>query len=63
MFPSEDAMSDPTHVAWYTSRTWDYFLEGHPMLLVYGIKPWQLRRRERLGYNSILGVTLAKCAS
>jgi len=63
IFPSEGAMADPTHVSFFVSSTFDYFVRGgkfddHREL--YGIKPWLLQRRERLGFNDILGVTLEK---
>ena len=64
IFPSDAAMADPTHVSFFVSRTFDYFLkdgsqEVHRRL--YGIKPWRLLRRERLGYNDILQVALERC--
>jgi len=65
IFPSEAAMADPTHVSFFVAGTFDYFTRdrGHDEhRILYGIKPWMMLRRERLGFNDILGVTLQKCA-
>lgn len=64
IFPSDDAMADPTHVSFFVPRTFDYFVDGaghdeHRRL--YGIKKWEYIDRERLGYNSIVNVRLTKC--
>ena len=66
IFPSEAAMGDPTHVSFFVARTFDYFVRGskyeeHREL--YGILPWALVARERLGNNDILRVRLQKCES
>jgi len=64
IFPSDDAMADPTHVSFFVPRTFDYFVDGsghdeHRRL--YGIERWSYIDRERLGSNSILNVRLQKC--
>lgn len=60
IFPSDDAMADPTHVSFFVPRTFDYFRKDNPTRPLYGIQPWEISRRERLGHNSIVGVTLKK---
>ena len=65
IFPSDDAMADPTHVSFFVPRTFDYFVDGagydgHRRL--YGIERWSYITRERCAMNSILHVRLAKCA-
>lgn len=65
LFPSEDAMSDPTHVSFFTSRTFDYFIQGtryEDHRVMYGIKPWHQMDRQRIGENSILWIRLLKAA-
>ena len=61
--PSDVAWADPTHISFFVSGTWDYFILGGSQeqhRLLYNILPWKLLRRERLGNNEILGVTLEK---
>lgn len=64
LFPSDDAMADPSHVSFFVSRTFDYFAwnteAGTGEAVSYGIKFWKMVRRQRLGHNSILGVTYVK---
>lgn len=60
IFPSDDAMADPTHLSFFVGKTFDYFTEEEPHRDLYGILPWRMIRRERMGFNSILGVTLKK---
>jgi SAM-dependent methyltransferase len=64
IFPSDDAMADPTHVSFFVPRTFDYFVDGHghdEHRRLYGIERWAYVNRERLGMNSILSVRLQKC--
>jgi len=66
IFPSDDAMADPTHVSFFVPRTFDYFVDGHghdEHRRLYGITPWRYIDKERLGMNSVLHLRLAKCAS
>ncbi len=61
--PSDVAWADPTHISFFVSGTWDYFIQNGAQeqhRLLYNIKPWRLLRRERLGNNEILGVTMEK---
>ena len=61
--PSDLAWADPTHISFFVSGTWDYFLKDGPQedhRLLYGIRPWIQLRKERMGNNDILGVTLEK---
>lgn len=65
LFPCDVAMSDPTHVSFFTSQTFDYFhrggqFEDHRQL--YGIRPWEIIYRERIGHADILRVHLRKVA-
>ena len=63
IFPSDDAMADPTHISFFVASTFDYFVmdKGHnEHRLLYEILPWKMIRRERMATNSILGVTLEK---
>lgn len=63
VFPTEDAIADPTHVSFYVSSTFDYFVKGgnfEEQRLLYGIKPWAIQRREKLNYGRILYVLLRK---
>jgi hypothetical protein len=60
IFPSEDAMADPTHVSFFVSGTFDYFREDQPLRDLYGILPWHIVGKERLSMNSILHVRLRK---
>jgi len=60
IFPSEDAMADPTHVSFFVSGTFDYFREDQPLRDLYGIQPWRIVGKERLSFNSILHVSMAK---
>lgn len=74
LFPTEEAIADPTHGSFLVSSTFDYFVvcprhsddlghlytcrEDHRRM--YGIKPWALRQRERMNHGRILGVILEK---
>ena len=63
VFPTEDAIADPTHLSFFVSSTFDYFVKGggfEEQRLLYGIKPWALQRREKLNYGRILYVLLRK---
>jgi len=63
LFPTEDAIADPTHVSFYVSQTFDYLVKGgmfEEQRVLYGIKPWAIQRRERLNYGRILYVLLRK---
>lgn len=63
LFPSEKAMSDPTHVSFFTAVTFDYFmLNGHfeDHRVMYGIKPWEMLERAKAGMADILFVRMAK---
>lgn len=65
VFPTEDAIADPTHVSFYVSSTFDYFVKGggfEEQRQLYGIKPWAIQRREKLNYGRILYVLLRKVA-
>lgn len=65
VFPTEDAVSDPTHLSFYTSGTFDYLVKGggfEEQRQLYGIKPWVIQRREKLNYGRILYVLLRKVA-
>jgi len=66
IFPSDDAMADPTHVSFYVPRTFDYFVDGSghdEHRRMYGIERWAYVLRQRGGMNSIINVRMAKCAS
>ena len=61
--PSDVAFADPTHLSFFVSGTWDYFLLKGPQeehRLLYGIHPWKQLRKERMGNNEIIGLTLEK---
>ena len=65
LFPTEDAIADPTHVSFFVSATFDYFVKDglfEEQRQLYGIKPWAIQRRERLNYGRILYVLLRKVA-
>lgn len=71
LFPTEDAVADPTHVSFFVSQTFDYFCkfqqdgkvgQFEEQRLLYGIKPWAMQRREKLNYGRILYVLLRKVA-
>jgi hypothetical protein len=64
IFPSDDAMADPTHVSFFVPRTFDYFVDGSgydEYRQLYGIERWSYIERERLGFNTIFNVRLQKC--
>lgn len=63
VFPTEAAMSDPTHVSFFTAQTFDYFTKDGQFdgeRLLYGIKPWKLWDRVRDAMAIFLRVRLAK---
>ena len=63
VFPTEAAMSDPTHVSFFTAQTFDYFTKGGQFdgeRLLYGIKPWALTDRVRDAMAIFLRVRLVK---
>jgi len=74
LFPTEEAIADPTHGSFLVSATFDYFLkcqahsddDGHLVLCredhrrMYGIKPWKHVDKQRLNHARILGVVLEK---
>lgn len=65
VFPTEDAVADPTHLSFFVSATFDYFVKDGPFeeqRQLYGIKPWRIQRREKLNYGRILYVLLRKVA-
>ena len=65
VWPTEDAISDPQHISFFTSARFDYLVKGgnfEEQRLLYGIKPWALQRREKLNYGRILYVLLRKVA-
>lgn len=65
LFPTEDSVADPTHVSFFVSQTFDYFVKGgqfEGQRQLYGIKPWAMQRREKLNYGRILYVLLRKVA-
>lgn len=41
-FPHTDSVVDPTHVRFFIADTFKYFSADHPLVYVYGIKPWHL---------------------
>lgn len=74
LFPTEEAIADPTHGSFLTSGTFSYFdrCENHTADLVhlytcredhrqmYGIKPWNLTKSERVNHGRILVVFMTK---
>ncbi len=76
LFPTEEAIADPTHGSFLTSNTLDYFTlcethtddvahlftcrEEHRRM--YGCKPWRLLRRERVNHGRILVAFMEKRA-
>jgi len=63
LFPTEAAMSDPTHVSFFTAATFDYFTQGGQFdgeRVLYGIKPWALTDRVRDAMAIFLRVRLHK---
>lgn len=63
LFPSDDAIGDPTHLSFFVARTFDYFLKDGRYAehgKQYGIFPWMCTHRERVGENSILRLRLMK---
>jgi len=65
VFPTEDAIADPTHLGWLAPSTFDYFThdDGHEEhRILYGIKPWEIERRERLNHGKECAVIMCKVA-
>jgi len=65
IFPSDDAMADPTHVSFFVQRTFEYFVKGSQYeehRLLYGIRPWECVMQGRAGMNSLLKLVLRKVA-
>lgn len=74
LFPTEEAIADPTHGSFLVSSTFDYFTlcENHTSddahaytcrddhRRMYGIKPWRIKQRERLNHARVLGVIMEK---
>lgn len=73
VFPYWPAIADPTHVSFFVPQTFAYFVicredheHGRTMECVedkrrlYGIRPWELVRRERLLDGQVLRVLLRK---
>jgi SAM-dependent methyltransferase len=63
LFPTEDAIADPTHVSFFVSGTFDYFTkdDGHDEhRVLYNIRPWAIERRERLNHGKELALILRK---
>jgi hypothetical protein len=76
LFPTEEAIADPTHGSFLTSNTLDYFTlceqhtddmahlftcrEEHRQM--YGCKPWRLVRRERVNHGRVLVAFMEKLA-
>jgi predicted SAM-dependent methyltransferase len=74
LFPTEEAIADPTHGSFLVSSTFDYFTrcsnhvdalehlytcrEDHRRM--YGIKPWEISRRERVNHQRILVAFMTK---
>lgn len=61
--PAEDAFADPTHISFFVPKTFDYFTKknGHDdHRQLYGIYPWKIVHRQRLGANSIFRVIMEK---
>ncbi|MDP9192301.1 MAG: class I SAM-dependent methyltransferase [Acidobacteriota bacterium] len=76
VFPTEEAIADPTHGSFLVSSTFDYFNRcdnhtedmGHLFICredhrqMYGIKPWKISRREKVNHARILVVFMTKVA-
>lgn len=65
LFPTEDAINDPTHLGWFSPGTFDYFTKGDghdEHRILYSIKPWEIERRERLNHGKECAVILRKVA-
>lgn len=74
VFPTEEAIADPTHGSFLVSGTFDYFTRcerhtddpGHEFTCreshrqMYGIKPWRIRKREKVNHQRILVVFMEK---
>ena len=63
VFPYEVAIADPTHVSFFVSRSFDYFCQGQghdEHMALYGIKPWKLILRQRIGEGQLLQVEMEK---
>jgi len=63
IFPSREALDDPTHLSLLSQGMFEYFLKGglhedHRQL--YGIRPWYCKDRKILGMNSIMWLLLEK---
>lgn len=50
-YPSVECFQDPTHVQFFTERTLNYFLQGHPLYeecgKSYGIRGWKRITQQR----------------
>jgi len=76
LFPTEEAIADPTHGSFLVSATFDYFNrcdnhiadEGHQYTCredhrqMYGIKPWKITQREKVNHQRILVLFMTKVA-
>ena len=74
VYPHLEAVADPTHLSFYHSATFDYFVRcdkkhehGHPdagcfehQRLLYGIKPWVFVRINRLKSGALVRIAMAK---
>jgi len=62
MIPYEEAFQDPTHVRFFTGRTWNYFHVSDPLYKEvgksYGIKPFRMLMQSQQGW--ILKASLIK---
>lgn len=41
LFPSEEAIGDPTHISWWVERSFAYFTGAIRAAADYGILPWE----------------------
>lgn len=65
LFPTEDAIADPTHISFFVAGTFDYFTkdDGHDEhRVLYGIRPWEVERREVLNHGKEIALILRKVA-
>ena len=63
LFPTDDAMADPTHVSFFVPRTFDYFVKDadhDDHRRIYGFKPWGLVTRQRLHNGRAFSCVLEK---
>jgi SAM-dependent methyltransferase len=64
VFPYWTAIADPTHCSFFVSQTFDYFDQGGQYadhMTLYGIKPWKITERRKLGAGEIIAVEMQKC--